>query len=154
MAVIGVISGSSGSGRYVNPKPSITYNTSPGVFNINNADATANYSSNSSVNTGSLSFGSGNSTVTLSAADSIATVTNKSVKGVSNAPQTIVERKTKTYTPVTAPPPNCCPPCYNYQPAGGTRYGDTWMAFYGSPYTYLNPAPGYVEAPNEWYKIT
>jgi hypothetical protein len=153
MAVIGVISGSSGSGRYVNPKPNITYTSSPGIFSINNADATANYSSNSSVTAGSLSFGSGNASVTLSAANSIATITNKSVKGVSAAPSTLAERKEFTYTYVVAPPP-ATGPCFNYSPAGGTRYGNYWMAFYGSPYTYINPAPGYTQAPAEWYKIT
>lgn len=154
MPIIGALgAATAGGGRYVNPKPTITYN-STGVFNITNADATANYSSNSSVNSGSLSFGTNNSTVTLSSQDSAATIANKSIKGVTASPSTSVERKSKTFTYVVTPPPNCCPTCYNYSPPGGTRYGGTWMAFYGSPYTYLNPAPGYTEAPSEWYKIT
>mgnify|MGYP006283942623 CR=1 FL=1 len=153
MAVIGVIGGSASSGRYVNPKPTITYNAFPGVFNITNADATANYSANSSVTGGSLSFASGNASVTLSNADTTATIANKSAKGVTASPSTLAERKSFTYTYVAAPPP-ATGACYPYQPAGGTRYGGTWMAFYGSPYTYLNPAPGYTQAPSEWYKIT
>jgi hypothetical protein len=152
MAVIGVIGTAASSGRYVNAKPAITYNTT-GVFNITNNDATANYSSFSSVTSGTLSFGSNNSTVTLSGADSVATITNRSAKGVTSAPTALAERKTFTYTYVVTPPP-ATGTCFNYSPPGGTRYGTTWMAFYGSPYTYLNPAPGYTQAPSEWYKIT
>jgi hypothetical protein len=148
------LSGTSGSsGRYVNSAPTITYNAFPGIFNITNADSTANYSSYSTVTAGTLSFGPSNSTVTLSNADTTATVTNRSAKGVTSAPSTLAERKSFSYTYVSAPPP-ATGACYNYQPAGGTRYGGTWMAFYGSPYTYLNPAPGYTQAPSEWYKIT
>ena len=143
---------STSGGRYVNPKPTVTYN-STGVFNITNADSVANYSSVSTVNSGSLTFGSGNSTVSLSSANSIATVQNRSVKGVTNSPSTLAERKSFTYTYVVTPPP-ATGTCYNYSPPGGTRYGGSWMAFYGSPYTYLNPAPGYTSAPSEWYKIT
>lgn len=147
---IGAVSTS--GGRYVNPKPTITYNTA-GVFNITNADSVANYSSVSTVTTGSLTFGSGNSTVSLSNANSVATVQNRSVKGVTSSPSTLAERKSFTYTYVVTPPP-ATGTCYNYSPPGGTRYGGSWMAFYGSPYTYLNPAPGYTQAPSEWYKIT
>lgn len=143
---------STSGGRYINPKPTITYN-STGVFNITNADSVANYSSVSTVTAGALTFGSGNATVTLSNANSIATVQNRSVKGVTNSPSALAERKSFTYTYVVTPPP-ATGACFNYQPAGGTRYGGTWMAFYGSPYTYLNPAPGYTQAPSEWYKIT
>jgi hypothetical protein len=150
MAALGY---SASSGRYVNVKPVVTYNSSPGIFNITNNDATANYSSVSTVTAGSLSFGANNATVTLSNADSVATVTNRSAKGVTSAPSTLAERKSFTYTYVVAPPP-ATGPCFNYSPAGGTRYGGTWMAFYGSPYTYLNGAPGYTQAPSEWYKIT
>jgi hypothetical protein len=154
MPIIGAIgAAAAGGGRYINVKPTMTYNTYPGVFNITNADSTANYSSFSSVNTGSLSFGSGNSTVTLSNANSVATVLNRSVKGVTSSPSTLAERKQFSYTYVTAPPP-ATGTCYNYSAPGGTRYGGYWMAFYGSPYTYLNPAPGYTAAPSEWYKIT
>lgn len=153
MPIIGALGASAaGGGRYTNPKPTITYN-SAGVFNITNADSTANYSSYSSVTAGSLSFGSGNGTVTLSNANSVATVQNRSVKGLTNSPSTLAERKSFSYTYVSAPPP-ATGTCYNYAPAGGTRYGTTWMAFYGSPYSYLNPAPGYTQAPSEWYKIT
>jgi hypothetical protein len=152
MAVIGVIGASASSGRYVNVKPIVTYNTT-GVFNITNNDSTANYSSYSSVTAGTLSFGANNSTVTLSNVNSVATVTNRSAKGVTSAPPTLAERKSFAYTYVTVPSP-ATGTCYNYSSPGGTRYGTTWMAFYGSPYTYLNPAPGYVQAPSEWYKIT
>ena len=153
MPIIGAIgAASAGGGRYINPKPTITYN-SVGVFNITNADSTANYSSFSSVTNGSLTFGSGNSTVSLSGANSIATVQNRSVKGLESSPSTLAERKSFVYTYVVAPPPTTGT-CFDFQPAGGTRYGTTWMAFYGSPYTYLNPAPGYTQAPSEWYKIT
>jgi hypothetical protein len=152
MAVIGVIGGAASSGRYVNVKPTITYNTT-GVFNITNNDSTANYSSYSSVTAGTLSFGANNATVTLSSADSTATVINRSAKGVTSSPSTLAERKSFSYTYVSAPPP-ATGTCYNYSSPGGTRYGTTWMAFYGSPYTYLNPAPGYTQAPSEWYKIT
>lgn len=158
MAVGRVVSGTSASGgRYINPAPTITYNSFPGIFNITNADLTANYSSNSSVTAGSLSFSLNPSptpsTVTLSNANSRATIANKSVKGVTTSPSAPAERKSFTYTYVAAPPP-ATGTCYNYSPPGGTRYGTTWMAFYGSPYTYLNPAPGYTQAPSEWYKIT
>ena len=106
MTIIGALgAATSGGGRYINPKPVITYNSYPGIFNITNADATANYSANSSVNTGSLSFGTNNSTTTLSAADSTATIANKSVKGITASPSTTVERKSYTYTYVVAPPP-------------------------------------------------
>lgn len=153
MPIIGALGASAaGGGRYINPKPTITYN-STGVFNITNADSTANYSSYSSVTAGSLTFGSGNGTVTLSNANSVATVQNRSVKGLTNSPSTLAERKSFTYTYVVTPPP-ATGTCYNYSSPGGTRYGTTWMAFYGSPYTYLNPAPGYTQAPSEWYKIT
>lgn len=153
MAVIGVIGGAASSGRYVNVKPTMTYNTFPGIFNITNNDATANYSSYSTVTAGTLTFGSNNSTVQLSNADTTSTILNRSAKGVSSSPSTLAERKSFSYTYVTAPPP-ATGPCFNYQPAGGTRYGGTWMAFYGSPYSYLNAAPGYTQAPSEWYKIT
>lgn len=154
MAIIGAIgAAAAGGGRYINPKPTITYNSSPGIFNITNADATAIYSSYSSVTAGSLTFAPANATVTLSNANSIATIANRSVKGLTDSPSTLAERKSFSYTYVSAPPP-ATGPCFNYQPAGGTRYGGTWMAFYGSPYTYLNPAPGYTQAPSEWYKIT
>jgi hypothetical protein len=148
------LSGTSGSsGRYINVKPVVTYSAFPGTFNITNNDSTANYSSFSTVTAGTLTFGSSNATVQLSNADSIATVTNRSQKGVTSAPSTLAERKSFTYTYVVAPPP-ATGTCYNYSPPGGTRYGGSWMAFYGSPYSYLNPAPGYVQAPSEWYKIT
>lgn len=140
------------SGRYINVKPTITYNTT-GIFNITNADSTASYSSVSTVTAGSLTFGPANATVTLSNANSIATVQNISAKGVTNSPSALAERKSFTYTYVVTPPP-ATGTCYNYSSPGGTRYGTTWMAFYGSPYTYLNPAPGYTQAPSEWYKIT
>jgi len=153
MAVIGVIGGSASSGRYVNVKPTITYNAFPGIFNITNNDRTANYSSYSTVTAGSLSFGTNNATVQLSNADTTATVTNRSAKGVASAPSTLAERKSFSYTYVSAPPP-ATGTCYNYSSPGGTRYSGSWMAFYGSPYTYLNPAPGYTQAPSEWYKIT
>lgn len=153
MAVIGVIGGAASSGRYVNVKPTITYNAYPGIFNITNNDATANYSSYSTVTGGTLSFGASNATVTLSTADTTATILNRSAKGVVSSPSTLAERKSFSYTYVSAPPP-ATGTCYNYAGAGGTRYGTTWMAFYGSPYTYLNPAPGYTQAPSEWYKIT
>jgi hypothetical protein len=153
----GISSFSASSGRITNPKPSITYNSFPGIFNITNVDLTANYSSHSSVTAGSLTFSLNPaptpSTVTLSAADSIATVGNRTAKGVATSPTTLAERKSFTYTYVVTPPP-ATGTCYNYSPPGGTRYGTTWMAFYGSPYTYLNPAPGYIQAPSEWYKIT
>lgn len=149
----GPISISASGGRYINAKPNITYNTFPGIFNIVSADSTANYSSYSSVTAGTLTFGGSNATVTLSAADSVATVGNRSVKGLTTSPTTLAERKSFTYTYVVTPPP-ATGTCYNYAPAGGTRYGTTWMAFYGSPYTYLNPAPTYTQAPSEWYKIT
>jgi hypothetical protein len=153
MPIIGAVgAAASGGGRYINTKPTITYN-SAGLFNITNNDSTANYSSFSSVNTGSLTFGANNSTVALSATNSIATVLNRSVKGVTSSPSTLAERKTFSFTYVVAPPP-ATGTCYNYSSPGGTRYGTSWMAFFGSPYTYLNPAPGYVQAPSEWYKIT
>lgn len=153
MAFIALSGASGSSGRYINVKPVVTYSAFPGIFNISNNDSTANYSSFSTVTTGTLSFGPSNATVQLSNADSTATVTNRSQKGVTSAPSTLAERKSFTYTYVVAPPP-ATGPCFNYQPAGGTRYGGTWMAFYGSPYSYLNPAPDYVQAPSEWYKIT
>lgn len=159
MPIIGALgAATAGGGRYVNSKPTITYNSFPGVFSITNADSTANYSSYSSVNDGSLSFGTSNSTVTLSSSNSVATIVNRSIKGVTNSPSTLAERKSFTYTYVVTPPP-ATGLCFNYQPAGGTRYNPPgqpsyWMAFYGSPYTYLNPAPGYTQAPSEWYKIT
>jgi len=154
MAIIGALgAAAAGGGRYVNGKPTITYNTSPGVFNIVGADATANYSSFSSVNTGTLAFGAANSTATLSSANSTATILNRSVKGVVSSPSTLAERKSFSYTYVSAPPP-ATGTCFNYSSPGGTRYGGSWMAFYGSPYTYLNPAPSYTQAPSEWYKIT
>lgn len=153
MAIAGIFGGAAASGgRYINPKPTVTYN-STGIFNITNNDSTANYSSYSSVTAGSLTFSPTNNTVTLSNANSIATVGNRSVKGVTTSPTTLAERKSFTYTYVVTPPP-ATGTCYNYSPPGGTRYGTTWMAFYGSPYTYLNPAPGYTQAPSEWYKIT
>lgn len=153
MTIIGAIgAASAGGGRYVNVKPTITYN-STGIFNITNADATANYSSYSTVTAGSLTFASGNTTVTLSNGNSTATVQNRSAKGLTSSPSALAERKSFTYTYVVTPPP-ATGTCFNYSPAGGTRYGTTWMAFYGSPYTYLNPAPGYTQAPSEWYKIT
>jgi hypothetical protein len=150
--IAGIGGAAAGGGRYVNVKPTITYN-STGVFNITNNDATANYSGVSTVTSGSLTFSPTNSTVTLSTQNTIATVKNKSVKGLTESPSTLAERKSFTYTYVYAPPP-ATGTCYNYSAAGGTRYGTTWMAFYGSPYTYLNPAPGYTQAPSEWYKIT
>lgn len=150
--IAGIGGAAAGGGRYVNPKPTVTYN-STGVFNITNNDATANYSGVSTVNSGGLTFSPTNSTVSLSSANSIATIQNRSIKGVTNSPSTLAERKSFTFTYVVTPPP-ATGRCYNYAPAGGTRYGDTWMAFYGSPYTYLNPAPGYTQAPSEWYKIT
>lgn len=153
MAIGGSLGYVASSGRYVNVKPTVTYNSFPGIFNITNNDSTANYSSYSTVTAGTLSFGPSNSNVQLSNADTIATITNRSAKGVTSAPSTLAERKSFTYTYVVAPPP-ATGPCYNYSPAGGTRYGGTWMAFYGSPYTYLNSAPGYTQAPSEWYKIT
>jgi hypothetical protein len=149
----GVIFGAASSGgRYINPKPTITYN-SFGVFNITNNDATANYSSFSSATSGSLTFGANNSTVSLSSTSAGATIANRSTKGVTNSPSSYVERQPFSYTYVVAPPP-ATGTCYNYSSPGGTRYGTTWMAFYGSPYTYLNPAPGYSQAPSEWYKIS
>lgn len=153
MAFIALSGASGSSGRYVNVKPTITYNSFPGIFNITNADATANYSSYSTVTAGSLSFGSNNSSVQLSTANTTATVTNRSAKGVTSAPSTLAERKSYSYTYVTAPPPQqygCSP----YTGCNGTRHGGDCMAFYGSPYTYLNPAPGYTSGGSEWYKIT
>lgn len=152
MAIIASIGAAASGGRYINPKPTITYN-SAGVFNITNNDSTANYSSFSTVTAGTLAFSPTNNTVTLSSENSIATVLNRSVKGVTSSPSTLAERKSFTYTYVVTPPP-ATGTCYNYSSPGGTRYGTTWMAFYGSPYTYLNPAPGYTQAPSEWYKIT
>lgn len=153
MPIIGAVgAAASGGGRYVNPKPTITYN-STGVFNITNNDSTANYSGFSTVTAGGLTFGTNNSTVSLSNANSVATIVNRSVKGLTSSPSTLAERKSFTFTYVVAPPP-ATGTCYNYSSPGGTRYGTTWMAFYGSPYTYLNPAPGYTQAPSEWYKIT
>lgn len=154
MAIIGALgAAAAGGGRYINPKPTITYNAFPGVFNITNADSTANYSSNSSVTGGSLSFGAGNATVTLSSQNTIATVANKSVKGVTASPSTLAERKSYTFTYVVAPP-NSESGCSPYTGCNGTRHGNNCMAFYGSPYTYLNPAPGYTQGGSEWYKIT
>lgn len=150
--IAGIGGAAAGGGRYVNPKPTITYN-STGVFNITNNDATANYSGVSSVTAGGLTFSPTNSTVSLSNANSVATIQNRSIKGVTNSPSTLAERKSFTYTYVVTPPP-ATGTCYNYSAPGGTRYGTSWMAFYGSPYTYLNPAPGYTKAPSEWYKIT
>jgi hypothetical protein len=150
--IAGIGGAAAGGGRYVNVKPTITYN-STGVFNITNNDSSADYSGRSTVTAGSLTFGTENATVALSNANSIATVKNRSVKGLTDSPSTLAERKSFTFTYVSAPPP-ATGTCYNYAPAGGTRYGTTWMAFYGSPYTYRNPAPGYTAAPNEWYKIT
>lgn len=153
MPIIGAVGSAAASGgRYVNPKPTITYNTT-GVFNITNADSTANYSSVSSVTAGTLTFGSGNSSVSLSNADSIGTITNRSIKGVTSAPSTLVERKSYTFTYVVAPPPfqyGCSP----YTGCAGTRHGGDCMGFFGSPYTFLNPAPGYTNGTSEWYKIT
>lgn len=148
---LGIVFGAASSGgRYINPKPTITYN-SYGVFNITNADSTANYSSFSS---GPVSFGPNNSTVSLSSANSSGTVANRSAKGVTSSPSSYIERKSFTYTYVVPPPP-ATGPCYNYAGgAQGTRYGNEWMAFYGDPYSYLNPAPGYSQAPSEWYKIS
>lgn len=150
--IAGIGGAAAGGGRYVNPKPTVTYN-STGIFNITNNDATANYSGFSSVTGGSLTYAPDNSTVTLSTQNTTATIANRSVKGVTTSPSTLAERKSFTFTYVVAPPP-ATGTCYNYAAAGGTRYGTTWMAFYGSPYTYLNPAPGYTQAPSEWYKIT
>ena len=157
MAIGGIFGAAAASGgRYVNPKPTATYN-SLGVFNITNWDATANYSANSTVTAGSLTFTPQPAptppTVSLSAADSIATVRNKSVKGVVQSPSIELARTPFTYTYVATPPP-ATGPCYPYQPAGGTRYSGTWMRFNPGPYTYLNPAPGFTQAPSEWYRIT
>lgn len=157
MAIIGIIGGAAASGgRITNPKPSIVYNAAPGVFTITNIDRTANYSSYSSVNSGTLSFSVNPaptaSTVTLSAASSTATIGNRTAKGVATSPTTEVSRSPFTYTFVAGAGNNGT--CYNYAPAGGTRYGGTWMAFNGGPYTYLNPVPNYTQAPSEWYKIT
>lgn len=150
--IAGIGGAAAGGGRYVNPKPTVTYN-STGVFNITNNDATANYSGVSTVNSGSLTFSPTNSTVSLSSSNSVATIKNRSVKGVTDSPSTLAERKSFTFTYVVTPPP-ATGTCYNYSAPGGTRYGTSWMAFYGSPYTYRNPAPGYTAAPSEWYKIT
>lgn len=152
MAGIIVATAAAGGGRITPPKPTMTYN-SAGVFNITNNDATANYSSYSSVNSGTLAFSPTNNTVTLSAVNSIATIGSRGPKSVTTSPTTLAERKTFSYTYVVTPPPTTGN-CYPYTPAGGTRYSGQWMAFYGDPYTYLNPAPGYTQAPTEWYKIT
>lgn len=150
--IAGIGGAAAGGGRYVNVKPTITYN-SIGVFNITNNDATANYSGVSTVNSGSLTFSPTNSTVSLSSSNSVATIKNRSAKGVTDSPSTLAERKSFAFQSVTAPPP-ATGTCFDFQQAGGTRYGTTWMAFYGSPYTYRVPAPGYTAAPSEWYKIT
>jgi hypothetical protein len=154
VAGIIVATSAAGGGKgVVNPKPTMTYNAFPGVFNITNNDATANYSSYSSVTSGTLAWGPSNTTVTLSAADSTATVANRRAKGTTTSPSTLAERKSFSYTYVAVPNPTTGN-CYPFLPAGGTRYSGQWMAFYGSPYTYLNGAPGYTQAPSEWYKIT
>jgi hypothetical protein len=153
MAFLAIAGAAGSGGRVTNAKPTITYNSYPGIFNITNNDSTANYSSYSSVTAGTLSFASSNTTVTLSNANSTGTIANRTAKGVAPSPTTLVERRNKSYTYVDAPPP-ATGTCYNYSGNPGTRYGGGWMAFYGSPMTYLNPAPGYTEAPSEWYKIT
>lgn len=150
--VVGIVTGAAASGgRITNPKPTATYN-SVGIFNITNNDSTANYSSYSSVTSGTLTFSPTNSTVTLSSGSSTATVANRTAKGVSTSPSISLSRAPFTYTYV--PGTGSTGTCYNYSPAGGTRYGGYWMAFNGGPYTYLNPVPGYTQAPSEWYQIT
>lgn len=150
MAGIVAAGAAAGGGRITNPKPTATYN-SVGIFNITNADATANYSSYSSVGAGTLTFSPTNSTVTLSSGSTDATVANRTPKGVASSPSIVLGRTQFTYTYVAGSGNTGA--CYPYQPAGGTRYSAQWMAFNGGPYTYLNPAPGYTQAPSEWYKI-
>lgn len=153
MAIIGISGAAASGGRITNPAPILTYNSYPGIFNITNADATANYSSYSSVNAGTLAFGPNNATVTLSAASSQGNIANRRVKGVATSPNSLpVGRAPFTYTYVAGS--GSTGTCYNYSPAGGTRYGGYWMAFNGGPYTYLNPVPGYTQAPSEWYRVT
>jgi len=150
--IVAAGAGAAGGRGVINPKPTITYNTT-GVFNITNNDSTGNYSSYSSVTGGTLTFAPTNTTVTLSTQDTTATIGSRPPKGVVTSPTTLAERKSFSYTYVAVPPP-ATGGCYDFQSPGGTRYGGQWMAFYGSPYTYLNPAPGYTQAPAEWYKIT
>ncbi len=155
MAIISLIGAVAASGaRLTNVKPTATWN-SAGVFNITNADATANYSSYSSVTAGTLTFAPGNSTVSLSNANSIGTIANRTAKGVTTSPSVAVERKSFQYAAYYAPAPQQYPfPHFQGCPSGGTIHSGQCMVFYGSPTTYLVPAPGYNPAPTEWYKIT
>jgi hypothetical protein len=153
MAFLAIAGAAGSGGKIVNPKPTITYNSYPGIFNITNNDSTGNYSSYSTVTGGTISFSPTKSTVTLSNAGTTATIANRSAKGVTTSPTTLAERKSYSYVYVDAPPPfnvGCDP----YTGCGGTRHGGECMAFFGSPYTYLQPSPGYSAGGSEWYKIT
>lgn len=149
MIAVGLVAAAAAGGRGIVPvKPTATH-TGTGQFTLG-----AEYSGDN-VYTVTASAGtatrSGN-VVSLSNANSVATITAKSAKGVTGSSSLSVERRAITFTTVVLDSYETftgCPPNYNFSDFGAQG---TFCILYGSNED--SPPAGFTKAHSEWAKIT
>lgn len=89
MPNIAVFTAASAGGRAIAVKPTLTHHTTIGQFRITNYDATLTYNLSATAGTATRS----SDIITLSAVDSVCTVTARLPKSVSNSTAATAERK-------------------------------------------------------------
>lgn len=150
MIAVGLVAAAAAGGRGIVPvKPTATH-TGTGQFTLG-----AEYSGDN-VYTVTASAGtatrSGN-VVSLSNANSVATITAKSAKGVTGSSSLSVERRAITFTSFVADSyetfTNSCPSGYNFEDYG---VQGKFCVLYGSNED--SPPAGFTKAHSEWAKIT
>ena len=151
-----------GGGRAIAVKPTLTHHTSTGQFRITNYDAAFTY--NLSVNAGTATRSS--DIITLSAADSVCTVTARLPKSVSDSTAATAERKEYDATQgaadvsfIHAPPehgisiPNVIGArwlyCTQFAPPleGECGHQEGTMVKAGTP-------AGYTDSYGEWWRVS
>lgn len=150
--------GAAGGGRFTPSTPTVTHHTATGQFIITNYDSLLGY--NISVNSGTYSLS--NNIITLSNADSTATIFAVSPKGIQSITNAVAIRKSYTYYSVHVNRTECGPgPNCSSSACGESGWGEHWdtspEGWSINPHCsktlwYKNSTPnGYSDSYGEWW---
>ena len=162
MPNIAVFAAASAGGRAIAVKPTLTHHTTIGQFRITNYDATLTYNLSATAGTATRS----SDIITLSAVDTVCTVTARLPKSVSNSTAATAERKEYDATQGTADVS-----FLHGNPADGINVpnviGARWLVCVdvgggtGSenghqegPMVKAGTPSGYTDSYGEWWKVT
>lgn len=165
MPNVTILSVTAAGGRVVPSKPTLNHHTTTGQFVI--TDYNSSYTYSASVTAGTITWVSA-SVISLSNANSIATITARLPKSISNSSPATAERKAYTYSMSITNSyqhdwingtPGACEGYSNWGtgPAGASGYAclDTgYNCQHSDAINVKNSTPsGYTDSYNEWWKV-